>query len=350
MKTKVKKIFNENITFADYGRSGVVYYTDDLDILYALVNQGWKYNIYSNGYRIIPPTVTICDITDCKKIVQYGNTIFNYAYFLFLKQLVKTNKLKNFIDTAILKNSIYYKNFDYHISTGPIIEVELKIEGTDNRVERLKTDMVKEFLATKKYLYNYNYAKKMLKSNNIPLKKEFEYQSLPRSIQGFYNNIEHKNKVIKNGFKLPKYSYEVDLSIFDKIEYDILLFIPNGCYKYINLFVNEKNYRKVMFWEIHIDETKPTTHQSLKKDFKDKKVLIIDSIYSGKTLIYMKNKIKELGGNPILLGICPKNRRVIMLLDYVLILKKIYCTEVIKEKIKISDFFEQEYINQLEGG
>ena len=33
---------------------------------------------------------------------------------------------------------IFYNNFCFHISNGPILETEIKIEGSDRRVENLK--------------------------------------------------------------------------------------------------------------------------------------------------------------------------------------------------------------------
>lgn len=57
----------------------------------------------------------------------------------------------------------------------------------------------------------------------------------------------------------------------NKIDYDIMLFIPYGCYKFLNLFLDENNYKKVMFLEIHIDQNKPNIHKLYAKKLKIKK-------------------------------------------------------------------------------
>lgn len=40
MKIDIKTIFNKNIRFVEYSRSGVVYYTQDLDTLNELYRNG----------------------------------------------------------------------------------------------------------------------------------------------------------------------------------------------------------------------------------------------------------------------------------------------------------------------
>ncbi len=76
---KVYEFFKDNVTYVEYGRSGIVYNTDNLEELNELVKCGWEYNVNSKGFRVIPPEVTSVDITDYKKAYQYGNPIFNLA-------------------------------------------------------------------------------------------------------------------------------------------------------------------------------------------------------------------------------------------------------------------------------
>ena len=279
----VNKIFKENITFVEYSRSGIVYYTDDLEKLNELKLLGWKYNQCSKGYRVVPPSISVCDITELKKVFQYQNTILNYAYFIYLKKLSKENRLIDVINFIICKKKLFYKNFEYHISSGPIIETEIKIEGIDNRINQLKKDLLVNFLDSDDYNWTYDLAKKQINKNNIYTASKFCIDNLSKNIKNFYMYLINLNENINRKFELPEKTYNIDMSLFEMIDYDILLFIPNGCYKFLNLFINENNYKKVMFWEFHIDETKPTTHKIFDKDFKDKKVLLIDSVYSGKT-------------------------------------------------------------------
>ena len=343
----INKIFKENITFVEYSRSGIIYYTDDLEVLNELKILGWKYNECSRGYRVIPPSISVCDITELKKVFQYQNTIINYAYFLYLKKISKENKLSDLINFIICKNKLFYKNFEFHISSGPIIETEIKIEGLDNRINQLKKDLMINFLESSDYNFLYEVAKQKLCKNTIYSITKFCLDSLSENVKAFYERLISLNENINKKFKLPEKNYNIDMNLLDKVDYDILLFIPNGCYKFLNLFVNEKNYRKIMFWEFHIDDTKPTTHKIFNKNFKGKKVLLVDSVYSGKTLLKLKKIIEEKGGYPILLGLYPKSKSVINILDYTLILDKLY--DVKELDLNDINMYENLYINRLKG-
>lgn len=342
MKIDVCKIFNSNIKFVEYSRSGVVYYTDSLDELYELKGMGWKFNVCNLGYRVVPPSVTICDITECKKVEQYKNVILNLAYFKFLISLKEKCQLESFIHRIIDMDKVYYKNFLFHVSYSPILEFEIKIEGIDQRLYRLKQDMLKEFVNLKDYETNYRYYKNKISKNKLFL-KEIETND---KVIDYYNTLMEKNSIIKK-IHISTEKYKVNIDLIEELEYDILLFLPYGCYKFLNLFINQNNYHKAMFWEIHIDQNKPTIHKLYEKDIQNKKVLIVDSVYSGKTLLYVKKKIESLGGMPILLGVYPKSRSVINILDYVLLLNKVYrCDEL---DLNDKNLFEHLYINACKG-
>lgn len=347
MKIDVKKIFTKNIIFGEYSRSGVIYYSKDLQEVKYLNQIGWRYNECSKGFRLNPPSVSLCDITDCKKICQYHNVIFNLAFFWFLTDLKDKNKLNDFIDTIISKKDIYYKNFKYHISIGPVLEAEFKIEGLDNRIEKLRSDIAEAFINSSDYKKYYAYAKSKIKNNYLYNKKGFDYKLAPKELKRFYEDLIGKNMPFNKDFKISDVKYELDLTLLDNLYYDILLFVPNGCYKFIPSFINVNNYKKVMFLEVHIDKEKPGSLSFYSKSFKNKKVLIVDSVYSGKTLLHIKSIIEEAGGTPILLGVYPKNRGVINILDYALITNKLFSRESL-ENGNI-DFFEKIYINSLKG-
>lgn len=340
MRIDIREIFNKNIRFVEYSRSGVVYYTNELCELYELKLNGWKYNLCEKGFRIIPPSVTICDICECKKVEQYKNIILNLAYYLFLSNLIKNNRLSKFIDSIINENPLYYSNFSYHISTGPILETEIKLEGTDCRIETLKKHLLLSFLKTDDYNILYSKCKCNIK-NNVMFEKKVENNS---NVLNFYNDLIEKNLPLKN-ININTQNYCIDTTVLNKVDYDLILFIPFGCYKFIGQFINMDNYQKAMFVELHIDKDKPCTHRFHFKNMKNKKVLIIDSVYSGKTLLQAKEMVIQNGGIPILLGVNPKSKNILNILDYALILNKIYdCSDISSninfEKIYIKTFKE----------
>lgn len=88
------KIFKNNITYVEYARSGIGYYTQNLKYAKELVNNGWKYKT-SKGFRLVPPEVSIVDLTDYRKAMCYQNLFFNYIYYIFLKKLLKQNRLNS---------------------------------------------------------------------------------------------------------------------------------------------------------------------------------------------------------------------------------------------------------------
>lgn len=342
MKIDVQLIFQNNIKFVEYSRSGVVYYTESLDELYELKKLGWKFNACNAGYRIIPPSVTVCDITECKKIEQYKNIILNLAYFTFLKKLKEKHKLEDYICRVLKNNEVYYKNFSFHVSYSPILEAEIKIEGVDQRLYRLKEDMLVEFMNQDDYEYAYLLSKKQISINKMYIK---EKENNPK-ILSFYETLMQKNSIVKP-VNIPFEHYQIDTSVLETLEYDIMLFIPYGCYKFINLFINKNNYQKVMFWEVHIDQSKPNIHKLYAKEIRGRRILILDSVYSGKTLLYIKKMIEKMGGIPIVLGIYPKSKSVINILDYVLLINKVYKTDELD--LDDSKFFEHIYTNSCKG-
>lgn len=341
----VNQIFKSNIIFGEYSRSGIVYYTDDLEELNELKLLGWKYNQCSIGYRVIPPSISVCDITELEKVFQYQNVILNYAYFVYLKTLLKENKFENVIKCIISKKRLFYKNFEFHISSGPIIETEIKVEGSDDRIYQLKRDLLINFLASREYKNLYKFAIQKMGKNSVYTADKFNIDVLPQSVANFYKYLIKINESVNKKIKLQDKIYNVDMRGLDKIDYDILLFIPNGCYKFLNLFVNEKNYKKVMFWEFHMDKTKPTTHKIFNKNFRNKKILLVDSVYSGKTLLRLKKMVEEQGGYPILLGLYPKSKSVINILDYAIILDRLYNAKELD--LKDLNMYEKIYINAM---
>ena len=146
MKKKIIEIFKNNLEYVSYARTGILYDTNDVEEINYLCKKGWKYNMINS---LSPPVAIICDICDCSKIMQYGNAQFNLAYFIFIKDLKRNNRLNNFIISILNNKSMYYKDFLYHISNGPILENSIRIKGIDKRIHTLKIDMVKEFLRNK---------------------------------------------------------------------------------------------------------------------------------------------------------------------------------------------------------
>ena len=343
MKKRIVEIFKNNLEYVYYARSGIVYHTNDVEAIAYLSNKGWKYNKIDS---ISPPVVTICDIVDCDKIMQYENVQFNLAYYLFLTKLKTNNKLENFIKGILCKKDIYYKDFYYHISNGPILENSIRIKGIDKRIETLKIDLAKSFIKSEQYSYYMGLVKDMMgdfEVVNLPLKEKRESNEVDK----YYEWLTYINKFIYNNINILKNKFEINKEIIENLNYDVVLFIPNGGYKYLDIFVDNSNLKKVSFYKIHADNDNRGEHIINDLEGKNKKVLIIDSAFSGRTLQIAKQYIQRNGGVPIVLGIYPKSRNIINIMDYALIGNKIYS----KENLQINDenMFIDIYINNLKG-
>lgn len=338
----MNSIFSKNITYVEYARSGVVYYTDNIEKVNILKEKGWKYNQYTDGFRVIPPEECIVDITNFRKVMQYNNPIINLAYYDFLNELIENNSLKKFINRIIDNDGIYYSDFDYLISNGPVLDTEIRIAGSDDRIEKLKMDMLEEFLDNPKYkIYIDNVNKEIGKPKILERYKQLLSE---RSIaeQFFYKELNQNIWLMK---KMNCYNPNVDkIYNLDKIDEknDVMLFIPFGCFKYLSSFTNKNNINKIMFWEIHAERNKGKTFKLFEKNLNGKNVLIIDNMYSGKTMKIAKKKVEALGGKPIILGINPKNKNNIVESDYSMILNNIFAKEELN--IKDKEFFRNMYI------
>lgn len=76
----------------------------------------------------------------------------------------------------------------------------------------------------------------------------------------YFNWLENLNKEIGYNIYIKRNIFEINQKALNNIEYDIMLFIPNGCYKYLDMFVNMENFSKIMFLEIHADNNKRGNH------------------------------------------------------------------------------------------
>lgn len=74
--------------------------------------------------------------------------------------------------------------------------------------------------------------------------------------------------------------------------------------------------------------------------------MIVDSAFSGKTLRLARDYVVKNGGSPIVLGIYPKSRSVFNIIDYALIINKIYKVDELEYD---ENLFIKLYIENLRG-
>jgi hypothetical protein len=78
-----------------------------------------------------------------------------------------------------------------------------------------------------------------------------------------------------------------------------------------------------MFDWIELEPHQTRTSKVLSRDLEEKRCLIIDRSYTGKTLTHMAEIVRNIGGYPIRLGLFPKSRFAVAGSEYTLFLDKV---------------------------
>lgn len=331
--------FRKKVIFGENGRSIATFYSTNLCDVHEYVRKGWSYEIdyKGKGFWLRAPDEWLVDLTDPFKIWYYGNPVVNFAYFKFLKHYSDKKQLGEYINLIVKNNSVYYKDFEFEVADGPVLQSEFRIIGNDNRILSLKRDLFKSFIESSVYQEFLNEAKEYLGDIKELRIDHIEKSDYSPAIKEFYDRTNYYLKAID--CKTKEKSTIVKGLIEQLPEFDIMILIPNGCYKFINSLINDNNVDKVMFYEIHVNSHVNKCFTLFERDLTGKKVLIVDQIYSGKTLQIMKDIIIQKGGIPITLGMFPKSRYSLNHADYVTILDKV---------IKSSDIdFTKDWILKL---
>lgn len=314
---KQMEIFNKNIQFSLYGRSGSIVRTRSIEINEYLKECGWVSCCKKGIYRLNPPTINLVDIIDPEKAEQYQNIIFNYTLYQYFQPLNYNNMLEQYCNKVIKENEILFKDFSFHISVGPVLGYTIKIEGCDKRIYKLKTYLILNMLNDFNFIKLYNQNTKKFKKSNYFIQKENISEE----------NINIQKKYIKkynaNTYKAKEKEVKVNYDEIQLNDFDYIIFILNGCFKILPYFDLKGLENKIIFWEIHVDKTKGIDKCYNIEKLKNKKVLIVDSIYSGKTILYVKEKLKLVTPYIKILGTFPKNDNVAGICDYNLILNKV---------------------------
>lgn len=313
----------DKIIFGENGRSIATYYTINLEEVNEYIANGWRYEIdyKGKGFWLRAPDEWLVDLTDPFKIYYYGNPIVNLAYYKFLNNFVVRNQMNEYLNFIISTNKVFYKNFEVRVATGPVLQSEIRILASDKRVTNLKHDLFKSFIEHPLYEKYLMEAKIQLGDvRDIVFKYKDDKNFTDNEIE-FYNTTDSYLKAIGEKVKLNhKILKDLRLQLPDC---DIIILIPNGCYKYMTSVIDDSNIDKVMFWETHVNSHVNKTYTIYDRDFKGKRILLIDQVYSGKTLEIMKDLIIKRGGIPIVLGMFPKSSYSLKSVDYVTFLDRV---------------------------
>jgi len=130
-----------------------------------------------------------------------------------------------------------------------------------------------------------------------------------------------KSKILNDNVLVPMGFWKNIASLYP---FDKFLFIFSSGFKYAVGFVEETNCKNIEFIEYHKGYNIDINGFRLKDiNVRNKKICIIDSVYTGETINYISDKIKRMGGKPIKVGIFPKYRTSLRKLDYFVIIDKL---------------------------
>lgn len=236
----INKIFEKNIQFSKYGRSGVIVLTKSKKIAKELEKAGWNCYLKDETYRLNPPTLNLVDVVDIEKSLQYQNLIFNHALYKYIQILNKKKVLNEYFLKVIETHKIFFKDFAFHLSIGPILKYAVKIEGSDNRIYKFKTYLIEYILKDECFIKLYN--------KFIPL-----FTKLPNIEQEHIKreNIKLQENYIEqyeaNNYKCKYKSFKIDFTQIELKKFDYIIFILNGCFKIIPYFDLDKYKNKIIF-------------------------------------------------------------------------------------------------------
>lgn len=342
--------YNKKLKFSDYitdeyhGRTGGYMTTNDCNVLFDKIKNGWSFSLIKDGFWLRCPDISVIDITDPFRVYKFGNKIVYFALFKYLKDLLNSKQINHEIDKILQHNDTKYKNLSYYISQGSVLEGEIRIGGSDQRINDLRDDILNTFLKNDEFKRYLKSAKSYLNNLKDISIMDLDFEVLDKKSINLINQLNILNETLYNKRK------ELNLKKLDGIignlpESDVLIFIPTGCYKYISSFINKETVKKIMLWEIHANKDICHSNKYLSKKIFNKKCLIIDQSYTGETLDMMAKLVKKEGGIPIKLALFPKNKLAVQRADYVLFLDKLIRSDLMELDDNWIDHYYKNILN-----
>lgn len=314
--------FSEYVTEGARGRTGVFMITDDYDVVREKTKLGWSFEFTPKGFWLRAPDISLVDITEPFRIYQMGDSIDNFSCFGYLRDLKRACRLPDLINGVIFDGRDRYSGFDYYVSESEVLEGEIRIGGSDSRVHDLKTDILNSIVQTREWPRYLSQANEFLGgTRTIPIHNRSLEHFRKRSAD-FIRYINGLNHALYDSVQ--SLGMETLEGVVEQLpDFDIMIFVPTGCYRYITSFLREDIIDRIMLWEVHIDPNQTKTYKLMNKDLENRKCLIIDKSYTGKTLAHMADLVRGEGGVPIRFGLFPKSRGAVRGSEYVLFLDRV---------------------------
>ncbi len=304
----------------NHKREELLFISDNLEDAKKMYQLGWKKKKILSGIVFMAPEIWIIDLSDPFKVMENNNPKENLALYKTLERFKKNKKIFDLINKILRKNE--FKNLKVYFLNGQSLETEIRMAGTDKRVSDFKFIFIEALKSTRQFI------KEIKKIENVysQQSRQFKLIKKPLSISKLkkYHNIFNYYKYIDRDFKFPNNIYGI-FKLFPKVDYIIL--VPQSGFKFLDEVSGIFSLKNILFYERHF--SRDGNFWLFKKDFHNKKVLIIDTSYSGETLNSIADMVYYEGGSPIRIAVWPKSKLGVINSEYVIFLDKMIKTREI---------------------
>ena len=316
------KHFFDGVNFdPNHQRQEVSFFTPDLEVFSNKCRKGWSYKKTPGGFLMRAPEDWLVDLTDPYKVSYCGDAACNLAYFNFLSQTIKDGGFGDLAEEVIKRKGL--TGLQYLLLTGPALESEIRVAGSDSRIKDFKRELYEEVSSLPEFGILKDRASEFLGDCHALNAKRISIENAPIDVSSFFYLLKAYYGAVDN-LKMDSFNPIYFPELFNGVpEHDVYVFIPWGCFRYISSFVNKENRDKIMFWELHYDEYQVHTNKCLAKDLEGKRVLIMDNSYTGNTLNRAKDLVEKEGGYPSRLALFPKSRLSVANSEHVLFIDKV---------------------------
>lgn len=242
----------------------VLDFTTDADKIIEHIEQGWEKHQGRNKTIMRAPEKVLLDLSE-ENINMTADANILLQYYSFLNE----TDLEKFIG-EVKNSSKKFKGLKIVPLKNPSFISEVRIAGSDKRVEQFAQTAYRIFL--KKFI---------LKDIGKPINLMRKFYTLKPYVKDFYQLLCDKYR--KLGYDLYKNPIVTRLPIWKNFKcYDLYVFIPKSSIKYSLDFLEQMGpsyIKKMIFWEYHTGNDTNKELVLFKKNIKNKKVLLIDSLF-----------------------------------------------------------------------
>ncbi|MDP2944268.1 MAG: phosphoribosyltransferase [bacterium] len=305
----------------NHKREELLVISDNLEDAKKYLDLGWKTKKIFSGIIFMAPEIWIVDLADPFKVIKNGGLQENLALYNTFKYFQNNDEISNLINKTLRKNGL--NGLKVYLLHGTSLETEVRMAGTDKRIDDFRQLFINTLRESKEFLkeierIKINYGEKCRRLNLAEKPLDKAALKKYKDISNYYSYIDRDFCFSDNIYGLFK-----SLPAADNI-----ILIPHSGFKFLDEITKIFDFKKISFYERHF--SRDGNFWLFKRNFKNKKVLIIDISYSGETLNTVSEMISREGGTPIRMAVWPKSKLGLANFEYIVFLDKIIKTQSVQ--------------------